>query len=101
MVTTNTLDHLLEVEAEAAALVSDAQQEADRRLRENDEKNRAALDEKIRKEIHNKQLFLNEEIKKIKIKYNKALDDYRGEISKINSDAQGFSALLNKFLSEG
>jgi len=99
MVSTNTLDHLLEIEANAAALVNDAQSEADRRIRENDEKNRVLFDEKIKSEIQKNQSLLNSEIEKIKNDYNKTLDDYRRELSFVKADEEGFRRLLNNFLS--
>jgi len=100
MAEVNTLDHLLEIEAQAAALVNDAQEEADRRLRENEDRNRALYNERIKSEINIRQTQLNDEIEKIKNKYNKALDDYRAEINNVKADVQAFSGLLNKYLSD-
>ncbi|MCL2277259.1 MAG: hypothetical protein FWC21_05115 [Treponema sp.] len=99
MVSTNTLDHLLEVEASAAALVNDARIEADRRIRENEERNRALFDEKIKSVIQNNQSLLNSEIQKIKDDYNKTLDDYCGELSLVIANNEEFCRLLNKYLS--
>jgi vacuolar-type H+-ATPase subunit H len=98
MVSTNTLDHLLEVEARAAVMVSDAQSEADRRIRENEEKNRAHFDEKLKSETQKNQAQLKNEIEKIKNIYNKTLDDYRRELSLININEREFCSLLNSFL---
>ncbi|MCL2443404.1 MAG: hypothetical protein FWD13_08085 [Treponema sp.] len=94
----NTLDHLLEIEAEAAALVNDAQTEADRRIRENENKNQASYDERIKAEISIQQTRLEKERDIIKIEYQKALDDYKEEISNLNIDTLRFTSLVNQYL---
>jgi len=94
----NTLEHLLEVEASAAAMVNDAQQEADRRMRENEEKNRITFEERFKAEIHAREESLKLKKEETKIKYQKALDDYRGEISGLNVDEKKFSVLFNSYL---
>jgi vacuolar-type H+-ATPase subunit H len=94
----NTLDHLLQIEAQAAALVSDAQAEADRRIHENEEKNRAAYEEHFKAEIQARETSLKKEKDKIKEQYDKAIEEYRKEISAINFNAEKFSALLNDYL---
>ena len=96
MVNNKTLDHLLEVEASAAAIVEDAQKEADRRIHENNEKNRLAFDERYKSEIKKHLSLLNEEIEKVKTQYNRALDDYRREISALSVDKEAFCALFNE-----
>jgi len=94
----NTLDHLLQIEAKAAALVNDAQAEADRRIHESEEKNRAAYEERFRAEVQAKETSLKKEKEKIKARYDKELEDYRNEISGVNVNVQGFSSLLNDYL---
>jgi len=94
----NTLDHLLEIEAEAAALVNDAQTEADRRIRENENKNQTSYEERIKAEISAQQTRLEKERDIIKSNYQKALDDYKKEISNLNIDTQRFSSLVNQYL---
>jgi len=98
MVNNNTLDHLLEIEASAAAIVEDAQKEAEKRIHENEEKNRVIFDERYKAEIKNHLTMLNEEIDRIKIQYNKELDKYRGEIAGLNVDKEAFCALFSKYI---
>jgi len=94
----NTLDHLLQIEAKAAALVSDAQAEADRRIHENEEKNRAAYEERFKAKAQILEPSLIEEKEKIRNEYQKALDDYHREISGIKTNEDNFCALLNGYL---
>jgi len=94
----NTLDHLLKIEAEAAALVEDAQIEADRRIHENEEKNRVLLDELFKMEVEIREAFLKKEIEKTKIKYQQTLDEYKKEISGVSVDEKHFISLFNEFL---
>ena len=100
MIMGNVLDHLLKVEAEASALVNDAQNEADKRIRENEEKNRIAFDEKIKLEIQTQESIFNSEKEKTNSQYYQALQEYRDEISKIIIDEERFSGLLNEYLSK-
>jgi len=94
----NTLDHLLQIEANAAALVSDAQAEADRRIHESEAKNREAYEERFKVEAQKLEESLKNEKEKIKSEYQKALDEYRAEISGININVDNFCALLNGYL---
>jgi vacuolar-type H+-ATPase subunit H len=95
-----TLDHLLKIEAEAAGLVNDAQAEADRRIHENEEKNRVAYEEHFRAEAEKYESSLNKEKDSLKNQYQKALENYQKEISGINADEKSFITLFNKFLAE-
>ena len=96
----NTLDHLLQIEAKAAALVNDAQAEADRRIHESEEKNRAAYEERYKAEAQVLEASLKKEKEKIKSEYQKALDEYRAEISGIKVSVDNFCALLNGCLAD-
>jgi vacuolar-type H+-ATPase subunit H len=93
-----TLEHLLKIEAEAAALVNDAQAEADRRIHENDEKSRSAFEERYRVEAELRESSLKKEKDKLKKQYQQSIDDYREEISGINADMERFSALFNSYI---
>jgi len=97
----STLEHLLAIEAEAAALVTDAQTEANRRIRENEETNRSVYEQRIKKEILLRETDLKQEKEKITALYINELDNYRKEISGINVDEQKFFFLFNKYLEEG
>ena len=94
----NTLEHLLEVESQASALVNDAEEEAQRRIRENEERNHIVYEERLKEEIEKRELLLKEEKEKIKNRYQESLDDFLKEISNINVDEKGFCDLLNKYL---
>jgi vacuolar-type H+-ATPase subunit H len=95
----NTLDHLLQIETRASALVNDAQAEADRRIHENEEKNHTLYEERYRAKVQELEASLKEEKEKIKIRYQKELDEYREEISMVDVNVESFSALLNDYLS--
>ncbi|MCL2804507.1 MAG: hypothetical protein FWD26_01025 [Treponema sp.] len=97
----NVLDHLLKIEAEASAMVFEAQAEADRRISENEEKNRLCYEERLKLEIQKQESLLETEKKRINDQYQKALDDYREEISRVNINEQRFSVLLNEYLKNG
>jgi len=94
----NVLDHLLEVEAEAAALVAGAQSEADRRIHENEEKNRVVFEDRLKEEIHKQETALKKEKEEIKAGYQTALNDFREGIKNVSADEQRFCALLNEYL---
>jgi vacuolar-type H+-ATPase subunit H len=91
------LEHLLKIESDAAALVSDAQAEADRRVQESEKKNREAFEQQYKTEAEMRDNALRGEREKIKKQYQKELEDYRQEISGISSDIQAFSALLSEY----
>ena len=94
----NTLNHLLKIEAEAAALVNGAQAEADRRIHENEAKNRNAYEEHFKIEAEKRETSLINEKDRLKEQYQKTLDEYKEEIAKVNVNVDGFTSLFNKFL---
>jgi len=94
----NTLDHLIKIEAEAAALVEDAQAEADKRIHDNEEKSRLLFDELFKMEMEMREAFLKKEIEKTKVQYQLTLDEYKKEISGVSVDEKHFIALFNEFL---
>jgi len=100
MANENTLDHLLKIEAEAAALVNDAQAEADRRIHENEEKMRTSYEERFRLEAQARELSLKNETNKLKEQYQNEIDDYVKEISSINVDVERFTSLFNRYIAE-
>jgi vacuolar-type H+-ATPase subunit H len=100
MENTGTLDYLLKIETEAAVLVKDAQAEADRRIHENEEKNRNAFDERFKQELQAHESLLKKEIEKLKEQYQQILEDYRREISGINADMDSFSFLFNSYITQ-
>jgi vacuolar-type H+-ATPase subunit H len=96
----NTLEHLLKIEAEAAALVNDAQAEADRRIHENEEKNRKIYEERFRVETQKRELSLRKEKEKLREQYQQKLEDYRNGISAVKVDVEKFSALFNQYAAD-
>jgi vacuolar-type H+-ATPase subunit H len=96
----NTLDHLLQIEAKAAALVSDAQAEGDRRIHESEEKSRAIYEERYKAQAQSLESDFKKEKERLRDEYQKALEEYRREISGINVNVDNFCALLNGYLAE-
>jgi len=96
-----TIDHLLQIEAKAAALVNDAQASADKRIHESEEKNRASYEERFRVEAQRFESSLKKEIDNTRKEYQKALDEYRREISGMDVNAENFCAVLNGCLAKG
>jgi len=92
------LEHLLEVEQRACALVDDAEAEADRRIHENEERNRVSYEQRFKEEIQKQEESLLNAKESIRVKYKKELNDYKEEIESINVDELRFSALLNELL---
>ena len=91
------LEHLLQIEAKAAALVNDAQAEADRRIAENEKKNRELYEERFRVEAQMRETVLKKEQDRLKKQYQTELEEYRQEISGIGTDVERFSTLFNEF----
>jgi len=98
MENSNTLDHLLEIEAKAAALVNDAQEEAEKRIHENEIKNQTAYEDRFKEEAQKLEDSLIKEKERLREQYKQTLDEYRNEISGININIDRFSSLLNKYL---
>ena len=98
MIHERTLDHLLKIEAEAASLVIDAKKEAERRLAENEEKNRYDFDDRLKKETDMLEASFKKENNIMENRYRQELDDYCKDISFVNIDIKGFACFLNKYL---
>jgi vacuolar-type H+-ATPase subunit H len=96
----NTLEHLLKIEAEAAALVNDAQAEADRRIHENEEKNRKIYEERFKTEAQTRESALVKEKEKLKEQYQRTLEEYRNGISNAKTDMEKFSELFNRYVAD-
>jgi len=98
MANSNALEHLLKTEAQASALVNDAQAEADRRILDNEEKNRADYEERYKNEFDKRKKLLDNEKVKINELYQKELDNYKDEISRIVVNNEKFSVLMNNLI---
>jgi hypothetical protein len=94
----DVLQHLLEVEANALALVNDAQAEADRRITDGEKQNRARYEERYTREAAALDVKYGEELQAIKEEYNKQLDAFRQELDGIKPDRVRFDRLLEIFL---
>ena len=92
------LKHLLEIEGQAATLVDDAQAEADRRIKEAEEKNRLAFDEAYQKIMTELETEYQESQETVKIEYNKYLDEYRVSLDCMPKNNDGFNALVYSLL---
>ena len=93
----STLDYLLKVEAQAAGLVKDAQDEADVKIHENDEKMRHEFEDRFRGESARFDLLLKEEVERLKDQYRQKLEDYRNEINDVAVDTDKFCVLFNEY----
>ena len=96
----DALGNLLKIEAEAAALVADAQAEADRRVTEAEKQNRALYEERYQnelKKLENKFQKYKEQVQK---QYREELGAYRKKNSSVNVDTNAFSALLDRLFAE-
>jgi hypothetical protein len=92
------LDHLLKIEAEAAALVDGAQAEVDRRASEAERHNRARYEERYGQESAALEAAYQREIAGIKEYYKEELDAYRESLNHIKTDTDRFSTLMTALL---
>jgi hypothetical protein len=95
----NVLDHLLKIEADAAAMVDDAQAEADRRLAESEKRNRARYDEEYGRRALELDRLFEEELSRIRADYQAQLEAYRRTLDSIPVDQGRFSTLMDSLLS--
>jgi len=100
MDTTEVLGHLLKIESEAAALVNEAQAEADRRVADAEKKNRAVYDERFRGESERLEREFLKSKEAARQRYREELDAYKNTISSVTVNNELFSSLLDKFLAE-
>jgi len=96
MTNADVLDHLLEIEAEAAALVNDANAEAEKRIAEAEKQNRTACET----QYHNGAAAREEEFRQktdaLRETCSRKLAAFRGEIDSIKADTDSFSAVLDE-----
>ena len=97
---TDILQHLLEIEDQAAALVNDAQVEADRRIKEAEEKSRIAFDETYQKLTADLETEYQQSVGIVKAEYAKNLDSYRAELNSMQKYNGEFSELAFSLLVE-
>jgi len=92
------LQHLLNLEAEAAALVNDAQAEADRRISEGEKLNRSRYDEIYTREAAALEAQFALDLAVFKENYEKQLEEYRESLITQPRDTAAFSSLAEKYL---
>jgi regulator of protease activity HflC (stomatin/prohibitin superfamily) len=96
----NILQHLLQVESEAAALVDDAQAEADRRLAEGEKQNRQRYDDGYSREVAELDARFEGEIQAVKEDYRRQLETYRESLDRMTVNTTKFSSLVASLLFE-
>jgi regulator of protease activity HflC (stomatin/prohibitin superfamily) len=94
----DVLGHLLKIEAEAAALVNEAQAEAERRIADGEKQNRGAYEERFRAETAEQETEYQKAREQVKARYQKELEAYREKLDANNADMKQFSVLLNTLL---
>jgi len=92
------IDHLLKIESDAAALVNDAQAEADKRITEAEKQNRAAYDKRFREESERLEKSFLESKELARQDFNKELETYKDRISSVHVNNDRFSALLDSLV---
>jgi vacuolar-type H+-ATPase subunit H len=101
MDTTEVLGHLLKIESNAAALVDEAQEEADRRIAEAEKQNRAAYEERFREENERLEREFLKSKEMTRQRYREELEAYKHKISSVTVNNEIFSSLLDQFLAGG
>jgi F0F1-type ATP synthase membrane subunit b/b' len=94
------LGHLLKIESVAAALVNDAQVEADKRMLEAEKQNHAAYEERYHREGERLESDFQALKEKIRRQYQSELESYSNKISSLHVDVSRFSALLDWLVTE-
>jgi F0F1-type ATP synthase membrane subunit b/b' len=94
----DVLRHLLQVEAEASALVDDAQVEADRRIAEGEKQNRAVFEEQHSLLIRDLEQHSAEALARLKGDSKKELDAYRKSLEVLPLDREAFGRTVDEFL---
>ena len=92
------LQHLLNLDAEAAALVNDAQTEADKRVAEGEKQNRSRYDEVYARDVESLEASYSQNIAAVKENYRKQLDVFRKSLETMPVDMNAFSSLAEKLL---
>ena len=92
------LQHLLNLEAEASALVDGAQAEADHRISEAEVQCRIAYDKKYSEEIERLEAAYKKEIEQAHEDYKNGLKAYREELMSRSVNRDAFNTLARQFL---
>ena len=92
------LQHLLSLEAQAAALVNEAQAEADRRVAEGEKQNRAIHDEAYAREVEGLESDYAQNLASIKENYQRQLDEYRDSLKNVTLNTGAFFSMAEDLL---
>jgi regulator of protease activity HflC (stomatin/prohibitin superfamily) len=96
------IDHLLKIESDAAALINDAQAEADRHIMEADKESRAAFDKRFLEESQRLEKEFLQAKELARQQFQKELETYKEKISSVHVNNDRFSAMLDSLvLGEG
>ena len=94
----DTINHLLEVEKNASALISDAALEVDRRLSEAHSKFNSEFKEHYEKEVSKLEAEYNSNHNQIQEKYQKEIDSYKDFLAAKPQNKEAFSSLLDRLI---
>ena len=94
------LGHLFIIESEAALLVNEAQEEADRRIMEAEKSHRAAYEERCRNENEKLEIEFTKLTEQSQRQYLEELESYEEKLSSAGADSGKFSALLSRLIAE-
>jgi regulator of protease activity HflC (stomatin/prohibitin superfamily) len=94
------VQHLLELESEAASLIDGAQAEADRRVSEGEKRNRDRYDELYAGEVKALEASFTGAVSLAKDNYRKQLEEYGGSLKNVNLNTEDFFSLAEKLLVE-
>jgi len=94
----DVLQHLLGLENDAAAMVNDAQAEAERKIADREKQNRARYDEVYAREAGILEASYVQKIAAVKEDYQKQLEAYREGLKTQPLDNKAFSSMAEKFL---
>ena len=92
------LQHLLDMEAQAANLVDEAQAESERRIFDGGHQNSARYEEVYARELQAQEESYIKNLAMVKEDYRKQLEAYRESLKDMPLKTEGFFALAEKFL---
>ena len=94
----DAINHLLEVEKNASALINDAAQEADRRLSEAHAKYNAEYKSRFDEITAGLEKEYQDNLSKTSDKYQKEIDSYKDSLAAKPQNYEAFSSLLDKLM---
>ena len=92
------LQHLLDMEAQAADLVDDAQKKSDKRISEGEHQNITCYEEVYAREVQALEGAYAENLVAAKDDYRKQLEEYRESLKAMPLNVAAFSALAEKLI---